>query len=329
MAAEPVNVSEFQELARRALPKIYYDFFAGGAEDEHTLKENVNAFSRILIRPRILVDVSRIDLSTSILGHNISAPIMIAPTGYHKFAHLEGEIATAKAAAASKTIMVYRDRKLSAWLIQRAERSGYKAIVVTVDTPRLGRREADIKNKLIGPQRKNLEGYMSTEIVSVKGSSLKAFANSTFDPSLSVTKLPILIKGILTHEDATKAVEVGVDGIIVSNHGARQLDYAPATITALEEVVHAVGCKIPVLFDGGVRRGTDVFKALALGAHAVLVGRPILFGLAANGENGVKSVLGMLKNELELTMALAGCSSIKDISRNHVTTEPHKRRSLL
>ncbi|KAK9697332.1 hypothetical protein RND81_08G030600 [Saponaria officinalis] len=316
------------------------------------------------IRPRILIDVSRIDLSTSILGHNISAPIMIAPTAYHKLAHHEGEIATAKAAAACKTIMVlsfssttsleevssccdavrffqlyvFRDRKLSAWLIQRAERSGYKAIVVTVDTPRLGRREADIKNKLIGPQMKNLEGFMPTEVVSDKGSGLEAFANSAFDPSLSwkdidwlrsVTKLPILIKGILTHEDATKAVEVGVDGIIVSNHGARQLDYAPATISALEEVVHAVGGKIPVLFDGGVRRGTDIFKALALGAQAVLVGRPIIFGLAANGENGAKSVLGMLKNELELTMTLAGCSSIKDISRNHVSTELHKHRSLL
>ncbi|KAH9625260.1 hypothetical protein KSS87_022170 [Heliosperma pusillum] len=373
MTGEPVNVNEFQELARRVLPKMYYDFFAGAAEDEHTLRENVKAYSRIIIRPRILIDVSQIDLSTSILGYNISSPIMIAPTSYHKLAHTQGEIATAKAAAAHKTIMVLSFsstssleevssccdavRKLSAWLIQRAERSGYKAIVLTVDTPRLGRREADIKNKMIAPQLKNLEGFMSTEIVTDKGSGPEAFANSTFDSSLSwkiilaspvieaitkftidfqdidwlrsVTKLPILVKGILTHEDATKAVEMGVDGIIVSNHGARQLNYAPATISVLEEVVYAVGGKIPVLFDGGVRRGTDVFKALALGAQAVLVGRPIIFGLAAKGENGVKSVLGMLTDELELTMALAGCSSIKDITRAHVTTERGKLRSLL
>ncbi|KAL9224206.1 hypothetical protein vseg_000268 [Gypsophila vaccaria] len=364
MAAEPVNVNEFQELARRALPKMHYDYFAGGAEDEHTLRENMKAFSRIIIRPRILIDVSRISLSTRVLGHDISSPIMIAPTAYHKLAHPEGEIATAKAAAACKTIMVlslgstssleevssccdavrffqlyvYKDRKLATWLVQRAERSGYKAIVLTVDTPRLGRREADIKNRMVGPQMKNLEGFISTEVVSDKGSGLEAFANSTLDPTLSwkdidwlraITKLPILIKGILTHEDATKAVEVGVDGIVVSNHGARQLDYTPATISALEEVVQAVGGKIPVLFDGGVRRGTDIFKALALGAQAVLVGRPIVFALAANGENGVKSVLGMLQNELELTMALAGCPSIKDITRNHVTTDTDKLRSLL
>ncbi|XP_074268245.1 peroxisomal (S)-2-hydroxyacid oxidase GLO4-like [Silene latifolia] len=364
MTGEPVNVNEFQELARRALPKMYYDFFVGAAEDEHTLRENVKAFSRIMIRPRILIDVSRIDLSTSILGYNISSPIMIAPTSYHKLAHPQGEIATAKAAAAHKTIMVlsfsstssleevssccdavrffqlyvFKDRKLTTWLIQRAERSGYKAIVLTVDTPKLGRREADIKNKMIAPQLKNLEGFMSTEVVTDKGSGPEAFANSTFDASLSwkdidwlrsVTKLPILVKGILTNEDATKAVEMGVDGIIVSNHGARQLNYAPATISVLQEVVHAVGGKIPVLFDGGVRRGTDVFKALALGAQAVLIGRPIIFGLAAKGENGVKSVLGMLKDELELTMALAGCTSIKDITRAHVTTERDKLQSLL
>ncbi|KNA06075.1 hypothetical protein SOVF_184480 [Spinacia oleracea] len=364
MASEPVNVNEYQELARRALPKMYYDFYAAGAEDEHTLRENVKAFSRISICPRILIDVRQIDLSTSILGHHISAPILIAPTAYHKLAHSEGEIATAKAAAACKTIMVlsfssnstleevsascnavrffqlyvFKNRQLSAWLVQRAEKSGYKAIVLTVDTPKLGRREADIKNKMIAPQVKNLEGFMSTEVVNDKGSGPQAFANSYYDSSFSwkdlnwlksITKLPILIKGVLTHEDATRAVELGVDGIIVSNHGARQLDYAPATISVLEEVVHAVGGKVPVLLDGGVRRGTDIFKALALGARAVLIGRPVIYGLAAKGENGVKQVIGMLKDELELTLALTGCSSIKDITRNHVRTDNETHRSLL
>lgn len=364
MAIEPVNVNEFQELARQALPKMYYDFFAGAAEDEHTLRENVKAFSRIIIRPRILIDVSQIDMSISILGHRISAPIMIGPTAFHKLAHPGGEVATARAAATCKTIMVlsfsstssfeevasscnavrffqlyvFKNREVSAWLVKRAERSGYKAIVVTVDTPRVGRREKDIKNKMIAPQVKNLEGLMSTEVVPDKGSGPEAFANSTFDSSLSwkdidwlrsLTKLPILVKGILTHEDAKKAVEVGVDGVIVSNHGARQLDYAPATISILEEVVHAVGDKVPVLLDGGIRRGTDVFKALALGAQAVLVGRPVIFGLAAKGENGVKRVLEMLKDELELTMALSGCTRVESITRNHVRTGLERPHSML
>ncbi|KAJ8441150.1 hypothetical protein Cgig2_006979 [Carnegiea gigantea] len=317
MATEPVNINEFQELARQALPKMYYDFFAGAAEDEHTLRENVKAFSQIIIRPRVLVDVNQIDMSISILGHLISAPILIAPTAFHKLAHPEGEIATAKAAAACKTIMVLsfsstssleevasscdavrnipkygnpssymppfhekvlKNREVAAWLVKRAEISGYKAIVVTVDTPRLGRREADIKNKMIVPQRKNLEGFMSTKVVTDKGSGLEAFAKRTFDSSLcwkiSIQKLKILLSNVQLLA-ATKAAEVGVDGIIVSNHGARQLDYAPATISVLEEIVRAVGGKVPVLLDGGIRRGTDIFKALALGAQAVLVSPPI------------------------------------------------------
>ncbi|XP_022148216.1 peroxisomal (S)-2-hydroxy-acid oxidase GLO4-like isoform X3 [Momordica charantia] len=344
MSSEPVNVNDYKELARQALPKMYYDYYAGGAEDQHTLRENMQAFHRIIIRPRILVDVSKIDMSTTILGYLISEPIMVAPTGAHKLAHCEGELATARAAAAAKTIMVlsyassysieevasscnavrffqlyvFRKRDISALLVQRAERSGYKAIVLTADTPRLGRREADIKNKMITPPLKNLEGLLSVEVGSDIG-WLK-----------SITSLPILIKGILTHEDAIKAVEVGVDGIIVSNHGARQLDFSPATVSVLEEVVHAVKGKVPVLLDGGVRRGTDVFKALALGAQAVLIGRPVIYGLAAKGEEGVRAVLEMLKNELEITMALSGCSSIKDITRSLVRTHyDHNLQSML
>ncbi|PON43574.1 Alpha-hydroxy acid dehydrogenase, FMN-dependent [Parasponia andersonii] len=353
MAPEPVNVKEFQELARQVLPKMYYDYYAGGAEDQNSLKDNVEAFQRIKLRPRVLIDVSRIDMSTSVLGYKISAPIMIAPTAYHQLAHPEGEVATARAAAASDTIMVLsymsnctveevasscnavrfyqlyvnKRRDVSAQLVQRAERNGFKAIVLTVDAPRLGRREADIRNKMVAPELKNFEGLMSTEVDIDDGSKLEAFARKTFDDSLcwedlkwlrSVTNLPILIKGVLTHEDARKAVEAGVHGIVVSNHGARQLDHTPATISVLEEVVQAVGGKVPVIFDGGVRRGTDVFKALALGAQAVLVGRPVIYGLAAMGQNGVKSVIEMLKNELELTMALSGCPNLKHITRSHV-----------
>jgi len=356
MAEEPVNVNEFQELARQVLPKMYFDFYNGGAEDQYTLKENMEAFHRITFRPRILVDVSRISMSTTILGHRISAPIMIAPTSFHKLAHPEGEIATARAAASCNTIMalsfsstctveevasscnavrffqiyVYKRRDVTSMLVQRAERNGFKAMILTVDTPRIGRREADIKNRMISPHLKNFEGLLSTEVASDKGSNLEAFAAEVLDRSIcwkdiewlrSITSLPILIKGVLTHEDAIKAMEVGVAGIVVSNHGARQLDYSPATITVLEEVVRAVGGKIPVLIDGGVRRGTDIFKALALGAQAVMIGRPILYGLAAKGECGVRRVIEMLKDELELTMALSGCPTLKDITRSHVRTD--------
>nr|KJB66835.1 hypothetical protein B456_010G174000 [Gossypium raimondii] len=250
MEGEPVNVNEFQELARQALPKIYYDYYSGGAEDEYTLKQNVEAFQGITIRPRILVDISRIDLSTTVLGYKISAPILIAPSAKHKWAHPEGEVATARAAAACDTIMilsyrstctieevasscnavrffqcyVYKRRDISANLVQRAERCGYKAIVLTVDSPRLGRREKDIKNKMVNPQLKNFEGLVSTQV------------STDIGWLRSITNLPVLLKGVLTHEDAIKAVEVGVDGIVVSNHGARQLDYVPPSISVLEEV---------------------------------------------------------------------------------------------
>ncbi|XP_065639141.1 peroxisomal (S)-2-hydroxyacid oxidase GLO4-like [Quercus suber] len=208
MEGEPVNVNEFQELARQALPKMHYDYYTGGVEDQYTLKENVEAFHRITFQPRMLVDVSRIDFSTTVLGYNISAPIMIAPSGLHKLAHPEGEIATARAAAVSNSIMVlssmssctieevasscnavqffqlYVSRDVSAQLVQRAERNGYKAIVLTVDVPRLGRREADIKSKMILLQVKNFEGLSSTKVDNDDGSKLEAFSKRTFDNSL-------------------------------------------------------------------------------------------------------------------------------------------------
>ncbi|XP_054780516.1 peroxisomal (S)-2-hydroxyacid oxidase GLO4-like [Prosopis cineraria] len=365
MGPEPVNVREFQQLAREALPKMYYDFYAGGAEDEFTLKENKEAFRRITLRPRVLVDVSRISMSTTVLGYRISAPIIIAPTAFHKLAHPEGEVATAKAAAACDTIMVYlrqiatctveevasscnavrfvqlyvhKRRDVTAAFVNRAERLGYKALVVTVDVPRLGRIEADIRNKMISPKLKNFDGLFSSEFKSDNGSGLEAYVKQTRDASLqwkdiawlkSITSLPIVIKGILTGEDAIKAVEIGVAGIISSNHGARQLDYSPATISVLEEVVHATKGKTPVLLDGGVRRGTDVFKALAVGAQAVLVGRPVIYGLAVKGEGGVRHVIETLKTELELTMALTGCPNLKDITRSHVKTQRDGLLSML
>ncbi|KAH7656467.1 Alpha-hydroxy acid dehydrogenase FMN-dependent protein [Dioscorea alata] len=364
MEAEPVNLNEFEELARKILLKMNYDFFSAGAEDRYTLSENIKAFQRILFRPRILIDVSKIDMSTCLLGFKMAAPIMVAPTGLLKLANHEAEVAVARAAAACNAIMVlssssnytiekvasscdavrffqlfiYKQRDVCITLVKRAESNGFKAIVLTVDTPRLGRREVDIKNKFVIPKFANLEGLLSANVKSKGGSDLEAFASATLDDSASwkdiewlrsITKLPILLKGILTAEDARKAVEARVAGIIVSNHGARQLDYAPASISALEEVVRAVSGAVPIILDGGIRRGTDVFKALALGANAVMIGRPIVYGLAAKGENGVRRVIEMLQNELELTMALNGCPGLKDITRNHVQTEHDRLRSML
>jgi (S)-2-hydroxy-acid oxidase len=368
MAEEVVNVDEYEHLAKHRMPKMSFDYFANGSEDQVTLRENRAAFTRIRLRPRILVDVSTIDLTTSVLGFNIDMPIMVAPTALHKLAHPEGELATARAAAAANTIMilsssascsieevastgpgirlfqlyVYKDRNITRTLVQRAEHFGYKAIVLTVDTPRLGRREADFKNGFTMPPHikyRNLEGLMNLNMSSKSSKSeLAAWADSHFDRTLnwkdlkwlkSITKLPVLVKGILTAEDAVLAVQNGVSGIMVSNHGARQLDHVPASISVLEEVVKAVAGRVPVFLDGGVRRGTDVFKALALGASGVFVGRPIPFALAVDGEAGARKALQMLRDELELTMALMGVCSVNDIRRQHVQTEHDAIKPLL
>ncbi|KAJ7547238.1 hypothetical protein O6H91_08G076200 [Diphasiastrum complanatum] len=280
-----------------------------------------------------------------------------------------GELAVARAAAAAGTIMtlssnstcsmeevaetgpglrffqlyVFNNRNFVVELVHRAELSGYKAIVVTVDTPRLGRREADIRNRFDLPPHltmKNLEklNTMSSKRVRTLGletpSSSRGSVVSQKDRSLTwkdlrwlqtVTKLPILLKGVLTKEDAILAVEAGASGIIVSNHGARQLDYVPASISILEEILSAVEDQIPVFVDGGVRRGTDVLKAMALGSAGVFVGRPAIFGLAVDGESGVKHVLELLRQELELAMSLVGCSGVKGISRSHVQTTTDRR----
>ncbi|KAM0924790.1 hypothetical protein ACQ4PT_004714 [Festuca glaucescens] len=356
---EITNMMEYQAIAKQKLPKMAYDYYASGAEDEWTLKENREAFSRILFRPRILIDVSTIDMTTSVLGLKISMPIMIAPTAFQKMAHPEGEYATARAAAAAGTAMtlsswatssveevastgpgirffqlyVYKDRKVVEQLVRRAEKAGFKAIALTVDTPRLGRREADIKNRFVLPPNltlKNFEGLDLGKMDQAADSGLASYVAGQIDRTLSwkdvkwlqtITTMPILVKGVITAEDARLAVHSGAAGIIVSNHGARQLDYVPATISALEEVVTAAQGRIPVFLDGGVRRGTDVFKALALGAAGVFIGRPVVFALAAEGEAGVRNILRMIREEFELTMALGGCTKLSDITRRHIFTE--------
>ncbi|KAH0455955.1 hypothetical protein IEQ34_015987 [Dendrobium chrysotoxum] len=362
---EITNVSEYEAAAKEKLPKMVFDYYASGADDQWTLKENREAFSRILFRPRILVDVSRIDLTTTVLGHKISMPIMLAPSAMHKMAHPEGENATARAASAAGTIMtlstlatssfeevsstgpgirffqlyVLKDRNVVAQLVRRAERANFKALVLTADTPILGHREADVKNRFVLPPSlilKNFEGLDLGKMEKTNDSGIASYFANQIDRSLSwkdikwlqtITSLPILVKGVLTQEDARLAIQNGVAGIIVSNHGARQLDYVPATITALEEVVKAVEGQVPVFLDSGIRRGTDVFKALALGASGVFVGRPVVFSLAVDGEAGVRKMLQMLRDEFELTMALSGCTSLMEITRSHVITPSDMHRA--
>ena len=353
----PVNVSEFEALARERMTPSAYDYYAGGAEDEVTLAQNREAFARIAIRPRVLAGTGTVSTDTVVLGTRLALPVLLAPTAFNKLGHPDGAGAAARAAGQAGTIMccstisstsiedvaaaatgplwfqlyVYRDREVTRDLVARAEAAGCRALVLTVDTPRLGRRERDMRNSFALPadvKIANLERYGTEENLRwANTSSFTAYVHRLIDDSLtwesfewlqSITRLPVFIKGILTREDASLAVRHGAGGLIVSNHGGRQLDGAIATIAALPDVVDGVAGRAPVLMDGGIRRGTDVFKALALGAKAVCIGRAYLWGLAADGEAGVARILEMLRNELELTMALAGCSSIANITREHV-----------
>ncbi|HLA17959.1 MAG TPA: alpha-hydroxy acid oxidase [Dehalococcoidia bacterium] len=348
---EPVNLLEYEPLARQKLPEGSYGFIAGAAEDEVTLRENRAAFQRLRLRPRVLVDVSKIDPSTTVLGQRIEFPVLLAPVAVQRLAHPDGELASARAAAAAGTIMALstsascsieevaraaevprwfqlyfnRDREVTKRLVERAESHGYSALCLTVDLPWLGRREADIRNRLQFPPEVTMANFTGDEarglLPVVTGATLDASAGPS-DPSLtwkdvdwlrSLTKMRLVIKGILTAGDAALALEHGAEAIVVSNHGGRQLDGVPSGIEALTEVVEAVAGRAEVLVDGGVRRGTDVLKALALGARAVLIGRPYIWGLAVAGEEGVKRVLSILRFELELAMALAGCPAVADI----------------
>ncbi len=352
---EAINLDDFEAIARKRLPSMAYDYYASGAHDEITLRENVEAFDRIALRYRVLVDVSRRDMSTTVLGQRVSMPVLVAPTAFHGLAHPDAELATVRAAGSAGTIMilstlsntgiedvlvqargpvwfqldVYKDRGATRALIQRAEAAGCAAIVVTVDAPLLGRRERDVRNRFQLPPHlsvKNLTASGMALLPEREGeSSLAAYVAEMLDPAItwadiewlrSVTKLPLLVKGIVRGDDATAAAGSGVSGIVVSNHGGRQLDTAPATIRVLGEIADAVGGRIEVLVDGGVRRGTDVVKALALGARAVLLGRPVLWALASDGERGVVRALEILRSELDLAMALSGCPTLASVTRD-------------
>lgn len=339
---EPVNVSEYEALAQACMEPADWDFYAGGSNDEVTLRITRAAFERIRLRPRVLVDISVCDLHTTVLGTNVSMPILIAPTAFHALAHAAGECETVRAAGEARTLMVasttsnrsleeiaaaasgplwfqlytYGGFAIAEVIVRRAEAAGYRAIVLTVDLPRLGRRERDIRNNFNLPSRLFEGNFVGIDLPH------DTFATTTWESIAwlrGVTSLPIVLKGILTAEDAELAAKHGVDGIIVSNHGGRQLDTTPPGIEALPEVVEAAAGRCEVYMDGGVRRGTDVLKALALGARAVLVGRPVLWGLAANGAAGVRHVLEMLREELKLAMVLSGRPTLTSIDRSLVS----------
>jgi 4-hydroxymandelate oxidase len=356
VAGEPCNVFDYERLAFERLDPGAYWYFAGGAGDERTLRENVAAYARWLLRPRALVDVSEASTETTVLGTPVTMPLLVAPVAFQRMAHPEGELGMARAAAAAGTVMVlstlatstpaevaaaapdaprwfqvywFRDPGVTRSLIDQAADAGFSALAFTVDAPRLGRRERDLRTGFEIPADVTVPSYAAAVGGPTPGTPADMFAR--MDPSVSwreleqlceETHLPVLVKGILTAEDARLACEHGAAGVVVSNHGGRQLDGVAATIDALPEVVEAVDGRIEVLVDGGVRRGADVVRALALGARAVLAGRAPLWGLAARGERGACEVLELLREEIELALVLVGCPSPDSVTRAHVAAAP-------
>jgi isopentenyl diphosphate isomerase/L-lactate dehydrogenase-like FMN-dependent dehydrogenase len=346
-----LNVGDYERAAAERLDPATFGYIAGGANDEWTMRENSLAFERWVLRPRMLVDVSDVTASTTVLGAEVSLPVLIAPTAYQRMAHPDGELAMARAAEAAGTVMCLstlatatleevaaaapeakrwfqlywsRDRAVVQDLLERAEAHGYGAIMVTVDLPHLGRRERDLRTGFEIPEDVPVPAFLElAEGASVTPDQIKFLIDNTLtwrdlEWLRSATSRPILVKGILTAEDAELACESGIEGVVVSNHGGRQLDGVAASLDALPEVVEAVGDRAVVLLDGGIRRGTDVVKALALGARAVLVGRASLWALSVGGAEGVERLLGLLREEVQLALALCGCASPADVVRSHV-----------
>lgn len=351
----PINLYEYEAAARERMSRPAFDYYRSGANDELTLRDNHEAYDRIALHYRVLVDVSERDLSTTVLGQEIDLPVLIAPTAFHGLACSDAELATVRAAGDVGTAMILsslsneamedvtaeargpvwfqlyvaKDRGVTRGMVERAEAAGCKALVLTVDAPLIGRRERDVRNRFQLPEdlaMRNLlpvnDGRFPDQF---QGSGLAAYASSFFDTSLSwkdlewlagLSDLPLLIKGVVRPDDAVRAAEHGAVGVVVSNHGGRQLDTSPATIEVLPGIVDAAGDRLEILIDGGVRRGTDVIKALAIGARAVLIGRPILWGLAAGGRKGARHVLELLRDEIDLAMGLCGCRTIDEIDRD-------------
>ena len=354
MDREPLlNIADYARAARSRLPKDICDYYEGGALDEITLRENVAGWERLKLYYRVLAGVGPRDMSTTVLDQSISMPIAIAPTAFHKLACAEGEIAAAKAAKTAGTLFIlsslsntameavfaqaasprwfqlyiYKDKEVTRALVQRAEAAGAEAIMLTVDAPGLGTRERDARNRFTLPAGlavENLAPLGKGNLPEVSGSGLAAYVRDNFKSDLSFddldwlcgcTQLPVIVKGVCRGDDARRIAERGVKAIVVSNHGGRQLDTAPAPCEVLAHVVDAVSDRCEIYVDGGIRRGGDVPKAIALGARAVLIGRPILYGLCVGGEQGAVHILNILGRELDEAMLLCGCTKLSDIGR--------------
>ena len=351
-----LNLRDLEEAAARVLDANALGYYSSGADDERVLRDNLEAWARVKLAPRILVDVSQRSLATTVVGTPVDMPVLIAPMAMQAMAHADGELATVRAAGSAGTVMVlstisnvaveqvvaaaarpvwfqlyvYRDRGAALELVRRVEAAGCKALVLTVDLPVLGHREADSRNRFRLPAHLSLpnvvdEGRIAKLAQEEAASALAMHAASQIDPALTwkdvewlrdQTSLPLVLKGILRPDDAVRAFQHGASAIVVSNHGGRQIDAVPATADALPRVIDAVGPRGEVLVDGGIRRGTDVVRALALGARAVLLGRPVLWGLAVDGEAGALRALTMLRDEIDRALALCGCPTPKHVTRD-------------
>ena len=351
MAPDLINVADYRRAACAVLRKEVSDYYEGGALDEITLRENTAGWERMKLYYRVLAGVGKRELATTVLGQPISMPIAVAPTAFHKLACSEGELAAARAAKAAGTLFIlsslsntameavfaeaasprwfqlyiYRDRAVTRDLVQRAEQAGAEAIVLTVDAPGLGTRERDARNHFGLPPGltvANLAPLGKGDLPEVGGSHLAAYVRDNFKQDLGfddldwlcgATPLPVVVKGVCRGDDARRCAEHGAKAIVVSNHGGRQLDTAPATCEVLPHIVQAAGDGCEIYLDGGIRRGSDVLKAIALGARAVLIGRPILWGLSVKGEEGAAHVLEILRRELDEAMLLCGCAELAEI----------------
>lgn len=351
-----MDLVELEQRARELMERSAYDYYAGGADDELTLADNVAAWGRLRLRPHVLRDVSAVSTATTVLGREVAMPVLVAPAAAHRLAHDEGEVATARAAAEVGTVLtlstvstvsmedvaaavpgaprwfqlyIQTDRGVTAELVTRAAAAGYEALVVTVDLPYPGRRLRDLRNNFTLPHHLMAANLGARPDETDEGSGFLRFIGGAFDASLTMadlawlqglSDLPLVVKGVLRGDDARDCMAEGAAAIVVSNHGGRQLDSAIATADALAEVVAAVGDDVEVYVDGGVRRGTDVVKALALGARATMVGRPVLWGLAVGGAKGAHAVLEDLRAELALALALCGCPNVEAVTRDLLAT---------
>jgi 4-hydroxymandelate oxidase len=338
-ASDALTLADVEVAAAALMDPIAWDYYAGGAGDEQTIADNHAAWGRLRLRPRVLVDVSRRDLAVEVLGTRLDHPVVVAPTAAHRFAHPDAERATARGAAAAGALSTLstistvpmeevaaaapdaprwfqlyapEDRGACRELVDRAAAAGYGAVVVTVDLPLPGNRERDLRNGFSVPLGVHLPADQLTGETGLV--VLPTWSWDDLDWLRASCPIPLLAKGILRADDASRAIAAGCDGVWVSNHGGRQLDTSVTTVDALPEIVEAIGERAIIVADGGIRRGIDVLKGLALGADLVAVGRPILWGLATGGAEGVTRVLDILRDELSLAMALAGCRTIDEIT---------------